>query len=124
MSTVCAQCVDRVKNSRSSTGRAARPCTSSGTPRSPVAPRTAPGRRTLAEPDDAAEEIPPCYGIMPKIAEMLGWLARHRPYTAGRVITSVTGEAERQLGIPRHVTEQSIRIALDLDGYPGDTLDE
>ena len=68
--------------------------------------------------------MPPYYGIMPKIAEMLGWLARHRPATAGRVITSVTGEAERRLGIPRHVTEQTIRVALDLDGDLGDTLDE
>jgi hypothetical protein len=68
--------------------------------------------------------MPPYYGIMPKIAEMLGWLARHRPATAGHVITSVTGEAERRLGIPRHVTEQSIRVALDLDGDIGDTLDE
>jgi hypothetical protein len=34
------------------------------------------------------------------------------------------GEAERRLGIPRHVTEQSIRVALDLDGDLGDTLDE
>jgi len=78
----------------------------------------------LAGPDDTADEMPPYYGIMPKIAEMLGWLARHRPATAGHVITSVTGEAERRLGIPRHVTEQTIRVALDLDGDLGDTLDE
>jgi hypothetical protein len=45
------------------------------------------------------------------------------PATAGRVITSVTREAERRLGIPRHVTEQTIRVALDLDGDMGDTLD-
>jgi hypothetical protein len=76
------------------------------------------------EPDGTAEEMPPYYGIMRRIAEMLGWLARHRPVTAGHVIASVTGEAERQLGIPRHVTEQSIRVALDLDGDMGDTLDE
>ena len=81
------------------------------------------GKLRLAGPDDTADETPTYYGIMPKIAEMLGWLARHRPATAGRVITSVTGEAERRLGIPRHVTEQTIRVALDLDGDPGDTLD-
>ena len=40
-----------------------------------------------------------------------------------RVITSVTGEAERQFG-SRHVTEQSIRVALDLDGDMGGFLDE
>ena len=85
---------------------------------------SADGKLQLAGPDDTAEEMPPYYGIMPKIAEMLGWLARHRPATAGRVITSVTEEAERRLGIPRHVTEQSIRVALDLDGDLGDTLDE
>lgn len=82
------------------------------------------GKLRLAGPDDTAAEIPPHYGITPKIAEMLDWLARHRPVTAAHVITAVTGEAERQLGIPRHVTEQSIRVALDLDGDPGDTLDE
>ena len=85
---------------------------------------SADGKLRLAGPDDTADEMPPYYGIMPKIAEMLGWLARHRPATAGHVITSVTGEAERRLGIPRHVTEQTIRVALDLDGDLGDTLDE
>jgi hypothetical protein len=84
---------------------------------------SADGTLRLADPDDTADEMPPYYGIMPKIAKMLGWLARHRPATAGRVITSVTGEAERRLGIPRHVTEQTIRVALDLDGDLGDTLD-
>jgi len=81
------------------------------------------GTLRLAGPDDTPDEMPPYYGIMPKIAKMLGWLARHRPATAGHVITSVTGEAERRLGIPRHVTEQTIRVALDLDGDMGDTLD-
>ena len=54
---------------------------------------------------------------------MLGWLARHHPATAGRVITSVTGEAEGRFAIPRHVTERTIRIALHLDGDMGETLD-
>jgi len=40
------------------------------------------GKLRLADPDDTAEEMPPHYGIMPKIAEMLGWLARYRPATA------------------------------------------
>ena len=43
---------------------------------------------------------------------------------AGRVISGVTGEAERVLGIPRDVTEYSIRVSLDLDGGLGDSLDE
>ena len=84
---------------------------------------SADGRLRLAGPDDTTDDLR-YHGIMPKIAEMLGWLARHRPATAGRVITSVTGEAERRLGIPRHVTEESIRVALDLDGDMGDSLDE
>jgi hypothetical protein len=83
---------------------------------------SAQGKLRLAGPDDTPEEMP-YYGIMPQIAEMLGWLVRHRPATAGRVIASVTGEAERQLGIPRHVTERTIRVALSLDGDLGDALD-
>jgi hypothetical protein len=92
--------------------------------RSHRATTTADSTLRLAGPDDTADETPPHYGIMPKIAKMLGWLARHRPATAAHVITSVTGEAERRLGIPRHVTERTIRVALDLDGDMGDTLDE
>ena len=84
---------------------------------------SADGKLRLAGPDGTADEMPH-YGIMPKVAEMLGWLARHRPSTAGRLIGSLTGEAERRLGIPRHVTEQTIRVALALDGDLGDTLDE
>ena len=78
----------------------------------------------LADLDNRANEMPLCYGIMPNVAEMLGSLARNRPSSAGRVIASLTGEAERRLGIPRHVTEQTIRVALSLDGDLGDTLDE
>jgi len=85
--------------------------------------QTGVGKLRLAGPDDTADETP-YYGIVPTVAGMLGWLARHRPATAGRVITSVTGEAERRFAIPRHVTERTIRVALDLDSDLGDTLDE
>jgi hypothetical protein len=78
----------------------------------------------VASPSDIKDETPPYYGLMPKLGEMLGWLARHYPSTAGHVISEVTGQAERELGIPRDVTEQSIRVALDLDGDVGDTLDD
>jgi hypothetical protein len=66
----------------------------------------------------------PYYGVTPKLGEMLGWFARQNPNTAGRVISEVTGEAERELGIPRDVTEKSIRASLDMDGGLGDSLNE
>jgi len=68
----------------------------------------------LAGPDDADDDT--FYGITPGVARMLGWLVRHHPATAGRVIASITGEAERRRGIPRGVTEQSVSTALSLDG--------
>jgi hypothetical protein len=82
------------------------------------------GKLRLAGLDETGGDRPPYYGLMPRLGEMLGWLARHRPSTAGHVINEVTGEAERELGIPRKVTEQSIRVALDLDGGLSDTLDD
>jgi hypothetical protein len=69
----------------------------------------------LAGPVDVGEEAT-FYGIMPKVARMLGWLVRHEPGTAGHVIGSITGEAERRLGIPRDVTEATVSAALSLDG--------
>jgi hypothetical protein len=68
----------------------------------------------LVSADDADEGA--FYGIMPGVARMLGWLVRHHPATAGHVIGSVTGEAERRLHIPRDVTEHSLSTALALDG--------
>jgi hypothetical protein len=77
-------------------------------------PGTTPGAR---------EDI--MYGIMPRIASMLGWLVRHDPATAGHVISAVTGEAERRMDIPRSLTEYSLEVALGLDGGLGDeALDE
>jgi transposase len=66
-------------------------------------------------PADAAEEDL-YYGIAYSVAGMLGWLVRHEPAAAGHVVGAVTGEAKRRLGIPRAVTEHSIRVALGLDG--------
>lgn len=79
-------------------------------------PRSVSGARELhlAGPDDAGDET--FYGILPGTARMLGWLVRHHPPTAGHVIANITGEAERRLGIPRAVTEESVRTALSLDG--------
>lgn len=64
------------------------------------------------------------YGIVPKVAEMLGWLARHRPHMAGYAISQIIGDAEGRLGVPRHVTEETIRTALELDGDMEGYLDE
>ncbi len=69
----------------------------------------------LAGPDDVGEGET-FYGIMPKVARMLGWLVRHEPGAAAHVIGSITGEAERRLGIPRDVTEATVSTALSLDG--------
>jgi hypothetical protein len=64
------------------------------------------------------------YGITPKVARMLGWLALHRPHMAGFAISEIIGDAEGRLGVPRRVTEQTIQTALDLDGGMDDYLDE
>jgi hypothetical protein len=50
------------------------------------------------------------------VAQMLDWFIRHYPAFAGHLVGSITGEAERRLGIPRAVTERSLATALDLDG--------
>ncbi len=55
-----------------------------------------------------------------QIANLLDWLIRHAPAVAGHAIQEIIGEAERELGIPRPVSEDAIRTALALDG----TLDE
>lgn len=58
--------------------------------------------------------------ISPQIANILDWLIRHDPATAGHAIQEIIGESERGLSIPRQVSEDAIRTALALDG----TLDE
>lgn len=77
-----------------------------------------PNRRLrVVSADDAADDkdSPAIYGFSLKIEEMLVWLARHSPSTAGYVINDVIGDAERDLGIPRHVTTYVFRSALTLD---------
>ena len=72
-------------------------------------------RKTLrvAGPDDSDDAIQ--YGITRPVARMLDWLIRHDPASAGRAINSIVGEAERELAIPREVSEYSISVALALD---------
>jgi hypothetical protein len=72
----------------------------------------------VAGPDETSEDHV-SYGITLPVARMLGWLVRHRPEYAGHAIGSLTGEAERRFGIPRHVTEFSLKIALGVDGNLG-----
>ena len=67
----------------------------------------------LASPADHDDAV--FYGIMPSIAHMLDWLIRHHPNSAGHIIGEIIGEAERRLGIPRQVSEHSLRTALALD---------
>jgi len=43
---------------------------------------------------------------------------------AGYAISEIIGDAEGRLAVPRHVTEQTIQTALDLDGGMNDYLDE
>jgi hypothetical protein len=64
------------------------------------------------------------YGVTPKVARMLGWLALHRPHMAGFAISGIIGDAETRLSVPRHVTEDTIRTALSLDGDMGSYLNE
>lgn len=74
----------------------------------------------LVTPDDAAaaaDNDPPWYSLMPQLEDMLTWLARHQPSSASHIISEVIGEAERNFGIPRHVTAQTFRYALPQDMY-------
>jgi hypothetical protein len=56
------------------------------------------------------------YGINFRIAKMLDWFIRHEPGLAQAVIAEIIGDAEDRFGVPRKVTESSIRTALSLDG--------
>jgi hypothetical protein len=72
---------------------------------------------TIIGPDPLAEPHPSdFFGITPDVAQMLDWLVRHAPAYAGSCIGAIIGEAERKLHIPRHVSENSITTALNLDG--------
>ena len=67
----------------------------------------------VADPDDSDNAVQ--YGITQPVTRMLDWLIRHDPASAGRAITSIIGQAERELAIPREVSEYSLRVALALD---------
>jgi len=56
------------------------------------------------------------FGITPQVARMLDWLIRHHPRSGRHVIGEIIGEAERNLGVPRGVSEHSLETALHLDG--------
>jgi hypothetical protein len=56
------------------------------------------------------------FGITPQVARMLDWLIRHDPRSGRHVIGEIIGEAERNLGVPRGVSEHSLETALHLDG--------
>ncbi|MER7102629.1 hypothetical protein ABT383_23750 [Streptomyces humidus] len=53
------------------------------------------------------------YGITTPVTKMLDWLIRHHPRTAHHLIGEIIGVAERRLEIPRQVSADSIRTALD-----------
>jgi hypothetical protein len=58
----------------------------------------------------------PFYGVSRPIAVLLGWLIRHAPDHAENVIGEVVRAAAGDEGIPRAVTEETIRHAVQLDG--------
>jgi hypothetical protein len=65
---------------------------------------------------DTGDDDAGMYGITHPVARTLDWLIRHDPYLGAATITSIIGEAERRLGIPRRVSVFSIQTALSLDG--------
>ncbi|MEV7011998.1 hypothetical protein [Streptosporangium sp. NPDC051022] len=77
------------------------------------------GQQLEAGLDRAPERSYAFYGIMPGVARMLDWLIRHEPASAARAIGEIIGDAERELNIPRQVSERSLRKALALDGKLG-----
>jgi hypothetical protein len=77
---------------------------------------TSDGRKLrVAGPDDGDDAIQ--YPIMRSVTRMLDWLIRHEPASAGRAISSIVGEAEREMGISRRVSEQQEREAVS--GWQG-----
>lgn len=64
--------------------------------------------------DHAKTPGQPCYGMMPPVERMLGWLVRHDLDQAATVMQNIVGAAERQ-GVPRKVTMRTLSTALHLD---------
>jgi hypothetical protein len=52
--------------------------------------------------------------------EALGWLVRYRPSRIPQLFGAIVGRAERELGIGRDASEETLRTALMLDGGFGD----
>lgn len=73
------------------------------------------GRTEIGKTTGVTYDHPVFYGINAPVARMLDWLVQHHPSVAAHVIGLTVGEAERRLGIPRKVVEQSISTALHLD---------
>jgi hypothetical protein len=81
------------------------------------------GQRRRHELNEGPEEQ--FFGVEPGVARILHWLVRFSPETARHTIGEIVGEAERQLELPRHVSEESVRSALHVDGQlEAESLDE
>jgi hypothetical protein len=76
---------------------------------------TSDSNKKLHVADPADNDDPVQYGIAQQVTQMLDWLIRHDPASAGRAINSIIGEAERELAMTRRVSERSVRVALALD---------
>ena len=75
-------------------------------------------------PEGIVLELHPAGLTVRFYAFLLDWLIRHNPASAGHVISSIIGEAERELHIPRDVSEYSIRVALSLDSELSETAQD
>jgi hypothetical protein len=56
------------------------------------------------------------YGLTPAVAGMIAWYIRHDPALAHAVLGETVGQAERELGIPRDATVETVDTAVSLDG--------
>jgi hypothetical protein len=59
-------------------------------------------------------------GLAVSTGEALGWLVRYQPSRIPQLFGAIVGRAERDLGIGRDTTEETLRTALMLDGGFGD----
>ena len=73
----------------------------------------------LPPPDRGCPWPAAFYGITTPVTMLLDWLIRHHPRTAhhliGEIIGEIIGDPDRRLEIPREVSADSIRTAVDLD---------
>lgn len=82
------------------------------------------GDKTLRLADSTDQDDAVFFGIAPPVTHILDWLIRHHPDSARHTIGDIIGEAERRLGIPREVSEQSLGTALALDSKLDETTRE